>query len=147
MRRDLSRRRELPWAQRRLLVEAALWLAVFRVALRIVPFARTAALLRLSQTSDSHAGDDSAGRSTDGGQSNREDAADTIGWAVASAAAHAPWHSSCLVQSLAGHVILRNHHLSSVVYLGVAKSGDGDFLAHGWLRCGSSGSRHGPPRA
>ena len=52
------------------------------------------------------------------------------------AAARTPWLSTCLVQSLAGYVMLRRHDVPSVVYLGVAKDAGGELIAHSWLRCG-----------
>jgi hypothetical protein len=61
-----------------------------------------------------------------------------IGWAVRTAAAHAPWTTTCLMQALAAAVLLRRRRIDATLYLGVANaSGARDGLtAHAWLRCG-----------
>jgi Transglutaminase-like superfamily len=127
--RDVARARGLSPAQRRLLIEAVMWLGLLRLATSMLPYRRVAALLRLTQAD---ASDVSAGSPTDPARSQAE----VIGWAVQGAAARTPWLSACLVQSLAGYVMLRRHGVPSVVCLGVAKDAMGDFIAHSWLRCG-----------
>jgi hypothetical protein len=130
---DVARARRLSRAQRRLLIEAVLWLGLLRAATSLLPYRRVAALLRLTQSA---ASDLAPGPSADHEPGCVDRAAGAIGWAVQGAAARTPWLSACLVQSLAGHVMLRRHGVPSVVYLGVAKDAAGDFIAHSWLRCG-----------
>lgn len=133
LRRDAARARSLSSAQRRLLIEAVLWLGLLRFATSVLPYRRVAALLRLAQSAACDiAPGPTAGRQP--GRAYRE--AGAIGWAVQGAAARTPWLSACLVQSLAGHVMLRRHGMPSVVHLGVAKDAAGEFSAHSWLRCG-----------
>jgi hypothetical protein len=131
--RDVVRARGISLAEWRLLLEAIVWLGLVRVATATLPFRRVASLLRLTQ---SDASDVSSGRLADreSGRAGRD--AGAIGWAVQGAAARTPWPSTCLVQSLAGHVMLRRHGVPSVLYLGVAKDAAGEFTAHSWLRCG-----------
>ena len=127
--RDVARARGLSPSQRRLLLEAVIWLGLLRVATSMLPYRRVAVLLRLTQAD---ASDVSPGSPTDRGCRDAE----AIGWAVQGAAARTPWLSACLVQSLAGYLMLRRHGVPSVVCLGVAKDAAGDFIAHSWLRCG-----------
>lgn len=127
---DLARARGLSPAERRLLVEAVMWLGLVRVATAMLPYRRVASLLRLTQSAASEA---SPARDSDASGGS---IAEAIGWAVQGVAARTPWPSTCLVQSLAGYVMLRRHGVPSVVYLGVAKDAAGEFSAHSWLRCG-----------
>ncbi len=138
LRHDVLRAWRLTLAERRLLIEAVVWLGLLRVAVAAMPYRRTAALLRLTQadpceepvTADREDGAGSRGAGVAGDRST------AIGWAVRASAARAPWHSTCLVQSLAGSTMLRRHGLAGVVYLGVARDEGGEFIAHSWLRCG-----------
>jgi hypothetical protein len=128
--RDLTQARAVSPVQRRLLIEAVVWLGLLRAATLTLPYRRVAALLRLQQSGPA---DGSPGWPAGCRPSHQ---AGTIGWAVQAAAARTPWHSTCLAQSLAGYVILRRRGVPSVVYLGVAKDSAGEFIAHSWLRCG-----------
>jgi hypothetical protein len=139
--RDVVRARGLSPTERRLLLEAVVWLGLVRVATAMLPYRRVASLLRLTQSPASNVSPDStADRGADRGHrdadaSGRRDA-EAVGWAVQGAAGRTPWPSTCLVQSLAGYVMLRRHGVPSVVYLGVGKDAAGEFTAHSWLRCG-----------
>jgi hypothetical protein len=137
---DLARARGLSPAERRLLVEAVMWLGMVRVATAILPYRRVASLLRLMQSATSDVSsastlDRGAGRGHRDADAGGRDA-QVIGWAVQGAAARTPWPSTCLVQSLAAYLMLRRQGVASVVYLGVAKDAAGEFIAHSWLRCG-----------
>jgi Transglutaminase-like superfamily len=57
--------------------------------------------------------------------------------AVAMMSRHTPWESTCLVQAIAGKLMLQQRSISSTLYLGVAKEAEG-LAAHAWLRSGSS---------
>ena len=142
LRADLSKLRRRPWPDQALALEALAWLAVMRLAIRLLPFPRLVAWLRLEP------GETSAQPAPPAAQA----VAGRIGWAVRAAAARTPWESACLVQALAAARMLQRRRLSSTLYLGAArKPGQPDQLhAHAWLRCGSliltgeSESRHFP---
>jgi hypothetical protein len=141
--RDVARVRRLAPQQRRLLIEAVVWLGLLRAAIAALPYRQVASLLRLTPSDPSGASrarapaaDDRAGsRPRDAGAAGSQ-GAEAIGWAVRGAAARTPWLSTCLVQSLAGSAMLRRRGLPGVVYLGVAKDPGGEIIAHSWLRCG-----------
>jgi hypothetical protein len=59
--------------------------------------------------------------------------AEQIGKAVSRAAAHTPWQSACLVQSLAVRKMLQRRRIPGLFYLGVSKE-DG-MKAHAWSQC------------
>lgn len=48
-----------------------------------------------------------------------------------------PWRSNCLVRAVAAHRMLSRHGIHHTLYIGMAKSVDGAFEVHAWLRCGS----------
>lgn len=50
-----------------------------------------------------------------------------------------PWASTCLVQALAGLLLLRQRGVSGTLYLGMARQPNGpeSMSAYAWLRCGS----------
>lgn len=47
-----------------------------------------------------------------------------------------PWNAKCLVQSLAGKLLLKYFRLPGTIYLGVDKE-DGKLKAHAWLKAGN----------
>jgi hypothetical protein len=59
--------------------------------------------------------------------------AEKIASIVYRTANHLPFHSSCLVRSLALWRILQNHHIASELVIGVGKSADMQFAAHAWV--------------
>ena len=126
--RDVVRARGLSPTERCLLVEAIGWLGLLRVAVLMLPFRRLASLLGLTQSDPSEV--------SLAFRADHQARTEAIGWAVQGVAARTPWLSTCLVQSLAGYVMLRRHNVPSVVYLGVAKDAGGELIAHSWLRCG-----------
>ena len=127
--RALRKLRQLNWPQRALALEALAWLGVMRLALRMMPFPRLVAWLRLEPGETPAAIPD---------QSVPSMAAERVGWAVRAVAARTPWESACLVQALAAARMLQARRLAPTLYLGVARQpGLPDQLhAHAWLRCG-----------
>lgn len=47
------------------------------------------------------------------------------------------WESKCFVKAIAGMKMLERRKIDSTLYLGTAKSEDGDMVAHAWLRSGN----------
>lgn len=54
---------------------------------------------------------------------------------VARFAPRVPWRTSCLVQAVAGCLLLRRRGIAATIRLGV-KKGDGALSAHAWLMVG-----------
>ena len=134
----LSKLRRLSWPDRRLVLEALVWLAAMRLAVRWVPFLRIVSWMRLEP-----------------GETPTQPApavAGQIGWAVRGVAARTPWQSACLVQALAAARMLQRRRLAATLYLGAARNPArrDELQAHAWLRCGAlvltgeSESRHFP---
>ncbi|HZD11211.1 MAG TPA: lasso peptide biosynthesis B2 protein [Candidatus Binatia bacterium] len=123
----LAKVRRLSWAERRLLLEAFLWLGAARFCLLIIPFRRIAPLLgaHMAQTGD---------------DVSLETArlAQRVGWAVSAAARRTPWESACLAQAIGAKAMLRRRQIDSTLYLGVARDEKQALTAHAWLRCGSA---------
>jgi len=59
----------------------------------------------------------------------------SIGKAIGQAAAHTPWESACLAQSLTAQRMLKKRGIPGVFYLGVAKDEE-KMKAHAWSQCG-----------
>jgi hypothetical protein len=115
--------RQLDGQQRRLLLEAAVWLGGAQVALRFVPFRRIARWLERRQRGGASAAD--------------EVCVERIGRAVRVASRRVPWPSRCLAQALAARAMLQRRGVRTTLTLGVAKGEEGSFEAHAWLRCGT----------
>ena len=126
MRSHLQRFRELDWRERRLLVRAALSLTLAGVLLHALPFERLTQWLGLWPAETPLAANDAD-----------EALAAQIGWAIGVAASRSPLEVRCLVRALAATLIGRRYRLQTTLYLGVARSEDGELKAHAWSRCGS----------
>ena len=106
------------------------WLGVLGAALKLSSFKNLVAHL------ERRPGDALAGPLDDAARSM----AAVTAWAVATAACHLPWRSSCLVQALAAQRMLMHQGIPGMLYLGAAidaGKGDGKAIdAHAWLKCG-----------
>ncbi len=123
----LGKFRQLSWADRLLLLEATVWLALVRLALLTVPFRRIAPRLGTLQHESATAV-----------PSPTVQSASRIGWAVRAMARRTPWESACLAQAISAKAMLRRRHIHSTLYLGVAKNKTQPMQAHAWLRCGAA---------
>ena len=127
----------LDWAQRLVLLEAALNLAAAQMAIRLLPF-RWIAPRRESLE------EASIERAINPEQQQE---AQQVGWAIKALARYFPWDSKCLAQAVAGKWMLQRRGLPSTLYLGVERVHGGEkwLEAHAWLRCGTdivTGERH-----
>jgi hypothetical protein len=111
-----------------LLIEAALWLLLARLALAIVPFPLLARRLgTFVPPAETTAGQDQI-------EAQREHAqvAHEIGWAVSAATRYAPYRPVCLPQAMAARMMLKRRGVPSIIHFGAAKQ-QGAFAAHAWL--------------
>jgi hypothetical protein len=115
----LRRFLQMPNRQRVLLLEAALFLGLARLALLALPFGRIAPWLQRSP--DSGAGDTATVLA--------------VGQAVAIAARNVPWNAVCLPQAMAAKAMLARRGQGSALHLGAARAGDG-LTAPAWLVAG-----------
>ena len=109
---------------RRLFGEARLLLVLARVAIVVIPFGQLAAWAARTQWPAPPLSEAAAAEIT------RQ-----VSIALFDAALKIPWHSSCLVQALAGYVLLRRRGVPAHITLGVRKE-HGQMAAHAWLRVG-----------
>ncbi len=116
---------ELSPGDRRLLLEAALWLTLATVALVALPFRRLARVLGRPMAATSSA--------EEGGASVQ---LERIGRVVRAASRGLPWHPKCFAQAIAAKIMLRWRGLYSTLYLGVRRDPKGSLQAHAWLRSG-----------
>ena len=114
------------WAERLLLLEAALVVSLAGLAVRTVPFR---CLLRLAGTPQTET--PSAATPQHTVQAHR------ISWAVRAVVRHVPWNCTCLAQALAARWLLARRGIAATLYLGVQRDAHGAPCAHAWVRSGT----------
>jgi hypothetical protein len=127
--RKLQRFGQLGARRRGLLIEAALWLLLARVALLAFPFPTLARRLGVFvPPTDERVANARRDSSTRDAQ-----LAEEIGWATVRAARHVPFKAVCLPQAMAARIMLRRRGVASVLHLGAARGKDRPIDAHAWL--------------
>ncbi len=128
-RSKLRRFARLDGARRALLIEAAAWLLLARLALLLVPFRRLArGLGTFVPPTDS--------RGAQGQPYTPHEyvlLAHDIGWAVTRAARHVPFRAVCLPQAMAARIMLNRRGVASAMHFGAARGKDKPLDAHAWL--------------
>jgi hypothetical protein len=56
--------------------------------------------------------------------------------AIARGKKYTPWPVKCLAEAIATQRMLGRRKIPSTLYLGLAKKGSDQIIAHAWLRCG-----------
>jgi hypothetical protein len=117
--------RHTPFEQR-LFFAAMLWLGLSRLAILLLPFRWIAPYLgrNMALTTDELP----VGCETL--------LINAVQWAIQTASCYAPWECRCLVQAIAGKILLRRRGIPSTIYMGVRRDENNCFSAHAWLRCG-----------
>lgn len=107
-------------SERRLLVNAIVWLVSIRLALVMLPFRTLLCLTKLSSERN-HLGRD------DGLPPER------IAWTVQAVSRYLPGMRNCLVQALATQIMLAHRDYPAHLRIGVTKDEDGRLKAHAWV--------------
>src|SRR5437868_2739662 len=107
-----------------LAAEALVLLAGFRVALAVVPVRRIIGAIARGKPNEAAAADDT---------SQTRLTTRRVQWAVSAAARHSVVEFVCFPQALAGYTMLRRRGVPSTLVYGVARSAEGNLLAHTWL--------------
>lgn len=115
----------LPFAEQRLLLEAACLTSLASLALLVLPFRWVARQLG-TQMQETPTAPSEADEAT----------LQRIRKAILIATRNLPWKSRCFAQAIAGSMMLRLRHMSGTLYLGVARDDVRDVAAHAWLRSG-----------
>ena len=123
--RRLGRFLRLSSSDRRLFVEAAIWLGVARLALLMVPFRWITPFLGRHMA-----------ESPQTTESEHKEIVERISRVVQTASRHMPWECKCLTQAIACKSMLKRRGLRTTLYLGVAKGSEENLKAHAWLRTG-----------
>jgi hypothetical protein len=108
----------LPPVERHLLVQAVLLAVAVRLGLWLLPFQTLRRLLA---------------RAARGGHGARTVPSGRVVWAVKAASRSVPSARTCLVQALAGQVLLTRQGYPVQLRIGVAKGEEGQLEAHAWL--------------
>ncbi len=129
MARSLRRFGQVGGRRRWLLIEAAMWLMLARIALLAIPFPTLARRLGVfvppTDERVTLARREASARDTQ--------LAEEIGWATVRAARHVPFRAVCLPQAMAARIMLRRRGIASVLHFGAAKGKDKPIDAHAWL--------------
>jgi hypothetical protein len=104
--------------------EALLSLALASLAIRLMPFRRTVALMPAM-----------AGRS-EPADAERDRQIAQCRWAVVAWADRVPWRAVCFQRGLALHLMLRRRGIASVLHYGVSQTGRDGLRAHVWIDAG-----------
>jgi transglutaminase-like putative cysteine protease len=112
----------LPLAEKGLLLETLVLLALARMAVLLLPFRWLAWVLGKQQAQTPV----------------QEDPAKAlpirlIGAMVRKASKNVPWTSNCLDQALVAKIMLSRRGIATTVYFGVKNDENGQFAAHAWL--------------
>lgn len=110
-----------------MLIEAAVWLGLARLAIAALPFRWLSPYLGQQQWESP---------STEA--ADQREPVRRISWAVTTTSRHAPWQSTCLAQAIAAKMMLQHRGICSTLYLGVVKDGAEGLMAHAWLRSGAT---------
>ena len=125
-RRSWDRWRSLPFAQKRLLLEAFATLLVARVSLALLPVRWIFRWLERPLRHPAVTGQRDAPHRPAG-------VVERIRWAVLTVARYGPLSFVCFPQALAAHAMLRRRGVGSVMHYGVRRSADRQMRAHTWL--------------
>lgn len=121
---------KLPLASKSLILEAFIALLISGLLVRLIPFGRWAHYFGLVDSETSYQE-----------VSHEREIARKVGWAIAASNGVFGNHFTCLMQGIAGKVMLKRRKVPSTLYLGVWTSPDKsnklEIKAHAWLRTGS----------
>lgn len=124
---DHVRRGPADWL---LALEALALLVIFRVCLAVAPVRKIIRMITPNHAAITHDENETV--------SERDlDVARKVEWAVAAAARHSFVEFVCFPQTLAGYTLLRRRRVPSTMVYGVARSPDGELIAHTWLEVGA----------
>ncbi|MDP9049688.1 MAG: lasso peptide biosynthesis B2 protein [Acidobacteriota bacterium] len=112
-----------------LALEALVLLVFFRICLAIVPVRK---IIRAITPGGAVASAEERGTAS----GSDLEVARRVEWAVSAAARHSFVEFVCFPQTLAGYVLLRWRRVPSTMVYGVARSPEGELLAHTWLEVG-----------
>jgi hypothetical protein len=115
-----------------LIVEAAVWLVVARLALIFVAFNRLAPYLGTFVPASDPRAQERGDQVSDFDSRRAED----VGLAVAWSAARVPFKAVCLPQAMAARFMLRRRGISSSLFFGTVIVSGTSMETHAWLHAG-----------
>ena len=116
----------LSWADRFLLLEALVLLAVVAPAIRLLPFPKIGRMAS-GPVHEPRLADPDA-----------KVLIERVRWAVEVAAGRARWRAVCFQQGLAAQLMLRRRGVDSTLYFGAAPDKQKGLTAHVWVRVGDT---------
>ena len=130
MLRKIQKFVKLKGEEKKLFLEAYVMLGMMRAAILTISFKRLTRSLEHQQNKDEMIPL----------SDNEMQTAISVGQAITRAAAHTPWESACLVQSLTTQRMLQKRGIPGVFYLGAIKDEESEekMKAHAWSQCGET---------
>lgn len=119
--KTLPRFFRLPWRKQKALLSAGTMITTVRAGLIMLSF----------ETLRRHLGRMARVRERQSSVDQSE--IDTIVWSVQTAGRTLPPAGRCLIEALAGHVLLGRAGVATDLRIGVARDAAGAFIAHAWL--------------
>ncbi len=125
----IRRFRQIGNRRRLLLAEAALLMALARLALIVIPFPKLAPYLGTVLPPTEARAVQSGWRRAPGAETS----AGEIGWAVTRAVRYLPFRAVCLPQAMAARMMLKRRGIGSVLHFGAARGQQKPLDTHAWL--------------
>jgi transglutaminase superfamily protein len=125
--RRLSKFWQLPLARRWLLIEAALWLLVARLALRVLPFRWLTKFFERPPKGPEVVG------------AERERLREEVRWAIHLATRQLPGKTVCFPRAITAQEMLRRRGVGTTLYYGAAKMPGQGVTTHVWVQDGTEG--------
>ncbi len=122
----LRRMRRMAWTARLDALEALLFLAAARFALRLMPFERLRWFFERAPRNEIHG-------------AAREQFRTRVQWAIGEASLYLPMETVCFPRAIAAQAMLRRRHIHTTLYYGAATLPTRELKAHVWLQDGSIG--------
>ena len=123
--RTLRRFLRLPWHKQRALLTAGVMVSAVRAGLTLLSFETLRKhLARLARAPSARRAPVTPAE------------VETIVWSLQTAGRTLPAAGRCLIEALAGHVLLGRRGVETDLRIGVTRAADGTFKAHAWLEKG-----------
>ncbi len=113
----------LKFSDKRLIVEAVVFLFIARMTIIIMPYKVLKPMLGTYK------------KQSVSSEAERR-AIRKVGNIIKAASERLPWKCNCLPQAITGRIMLKIRKIDSTIYLGMSKDKDKKIIAHAWLKAG-----------
>ena len=111
--------------EKRLFFKALFYSVKYRIITSLFPFKYYVSDLGISQTNNSTSP-----------TNNQLLTITSVYKAVRRSSIYLPFGQKCLIEAIVAKQLLKQHNISSTLYLGVSRDNNRQLIAHAWLKCG-----------